>query len=273
MGAGDRYLHGTSAEEHDRLELMNGILNVPALRELALAGGERVLDLGAGTALFSRAMAGALPEGRVVAVELDAQQLARARRVAAGTGNLELRQGDAADPPLGEGEWGSFDVVHARFLLEHVESPLDVVRVMVRAARPGGRIVLVDDDHSLMRLWPPSPEFDRLWGIYTRQYGALGYDGDVGRRLISLLHDAGAKPRRASMLFYGGCSGEPVFGSIVENVAMLFEGVSERIAATGDMDLEQVTAAVAAVRAWGRREDAALWYALPWAEAMAPEEA
>ena len=39
-------------------------------------------------------------------------------------------------------------------------------------------------------LWPPSPEFDRLWGIYSRQYAALGYDADVGRRLIALLHQA-----------------------------------------------------------------------------------
>jgi 2-polyprenyl-3-methyl-5-hydroxy-6-metoxy-1,4-benzoquinol methylase len=47
---------------------------------------------------------------------------------------------------------GHFDVAHARFLLEHVPDPLVIVRTMVRAVRPGGRVILADDDYEGLRL-------------------------------------------------------------------------------------------------------------------------
>lgn len=39
----------------------------------------------------------------------------------------EFRQGDARKLPLRKEEWGTFDVVHTRFMLEHVPDPMDVV--------------------------------------------------------------------------------------------------------------------------------------------------
>jgi ubiquinone/menaquinone biosynthesis C-methylase UbiE len=125
---------------------------------MSLQGGEKILDVGAGLGQFSRAMARAAgPEARVVGVERDAAQIAEARRQAelAGEGGLvEWRSGDAAALPLESGEWGGFDVAHTRFLLEHVPDPPAIVRQMLRAVRPGGRIVLADDDHELLRFWP-----------------------------------------------------------------------------------------------------------------------
>ena len=38
-----------------------------------------------------------------------------------------------------------------------MRDPLAVVRQMVRAVKPGGRVVLADDDHDLLRLWPEPP--------------------------------------------------------------------------------------------------------------------
>ena len=72
---------------------------------------------------------------------------------------MDLRSGDALALPLRTEEWGDFDVAHARFVLEHVRDPLGVVRSMVRAVKFGGRIVLEDDDHEVIRLWPEPPGF------------------------------------------------------------------------------------------------------------------
>src|SRR5207249_1224128 len=130
-------------------------------------------------------------KGTVLAVERSAEQIAEARLLAARDGEegrVEFRQGDALDPPLKPAEWGSFDVVHARFLLEHLPDPLQAVRILVEAARPGGRIVLEDDDHEVLRLWPDPPGFAELWRAYQRSFDRLGNDPYVGRRLVSLLH-------------------------------------------------------------------------------------
>jgi len=93
----------------------------------------------------------------VVGIERSAEQIAEARRQAVAAGEEDLadsRQGDVFAMLLRDDEWGRFDVAHARFLLEHVPDPLTVVRSMVRTVRVGGRVVLEDDDHEVIRLWP-----------------------------------------------------------------------------------------------------------------------
>jgi cyclopropane fatty-acyl-phospholipid synthase-like methyltransferase len=78
-----RYIHGSKPKEQRRLSSLNELLNQACLRELALTGGEAVLDVGSGLGQFTRDMARAVaPDGRVIGVEQDKQQLAEARRQA-----------------------------------------------------------------------------------------------------------------------------------------------------------------------------------------------
>jgi ubiquinone/menaquinone biosynthesis C-methylase UbiE len=266
------YIHGTMPEEQQRLVLMNTLINEACLRELDLAGGERVLDVGSGLAQFTRALARAAgPSGYVLGIERDAQQRAEALRQLAEAGDdhrVALRAGDAGALPLCDDERGSFDVVHARFLLEHVADPLQVVREMVRAARPGGRIVLCDDDHEVLRLWPEPPGVLPLWRAYVRAYDRLGNDPFVGRRLVTLLHQAGARPRRNTSIFYGSCSGDPRFADFVANLIGVLEGARDVLLAHALFEASYFDEVLAGFRAWSRRPDAALWYAICWAEGV-----
>ena len=268
------YLHGTAPAEQRRLSTLNRLLNRRSLERLALRGGERILDLGSGLAQMSRAMARAAgPEGRVIGIERSAEQLAEAHRQAAEAGEerlIEMRRGAAPHLPLSDGEWGTFDVVHTRFLLEHVIDPVGVVRAMVRAARPGGRIVLEDDDHELLRLWPEVPEAEPLWSAYVRAYTESGRDPFVGRRLVSLLHEAGARPTRNHWNFFGGCAGSRDFGTLCDNFIGILVGARQAIVTLGGLDEVGFDRGIAALAAWGRRPDAALWYCTFWAEGAAP---
>jgi SAM-dependent methyltransferase len=264
------YIHGSSAEEHERLAWMNGLLNARELSAIAPRGDERALDMGAGTALFARALAERLARGSVLGVERDPDQLAAARRNAAGCPNLELRPGDALEPPLAEAEWGSFDLVHARFLLEHLQAPGPAVAVMVRAARPGGRIVLVDDDHENLRLWPEAPRFLRLWRAYCEVYTLRGLDPSIGRRLVALLHAAGARPVRTDTIHFGACAGMPEFEPALDNLLGVVAGASEAVATSGCLAEPSIRAGLAELDVWRERGDAALWYALPFAAGTKP---
>lgn len=268
MSAGpSQYIHGASPTEQARLSLLNDLLNEACLRQAAPRPGERVLDLGCGLAQFTRQLARAVrPGGCAVGIERDADQLAAARRLAAQDGEadlIELRPGEAAQPPLTDAEWGSFDLAHARFLLEHVPDPLAVVRVLVRAVRPGGRVVLCDDDHALVHLWPGPPGFAELWRAYERSYDRLGNDPYVGRRLVELLHKAGAAPVHCDWVFFGGCAGEPRFGLLVENFTGILRGAADTLVRLQLIDAGAIDAALVAFREWGRRPDAVLWYAAP----------
>jgi len=268
------YVHGTSPEEQRRLGLMNDLVNEGSLRELALAGGERILEMGAGTGVFARRMARAAGRsGRVVGIERSPAQLAAAEelgRLAPGDVPVELRLGDVLDPPLEPREWGSFDVVHARFLLEHLDDPVAAVRVMARAAKPGGRLVLEDDDHDVMRLWPEPTGFDAVWSAYQESYRSMGRDPLIGRKLPGILHEAGVRPSRASWIWFGACAGDPRLPVAVDNLCGVIAGAQDAILATGRVDAAEVEALLADLRAWGGRPDASFGYAFPWVEGRTP---
>jgi SAM-dependent methyltransferase len=270
MTNGSRYIHGTDPEEQARLSLLNDLLNASCLRELAVAPGERILDVGAGLGQLSRAMARAAGRA-VLALERSEEQIARARALAREAGEeelLELRRGDALSFPLEAAEWGRFDVAHARFLLEHVPAPERVVEQMVRAVRPGGRVVLADDDHSLLRFHPEPNGVRAVWDAFVRTYDRNGNDPFVGRRLAALLHAAGARPRHYTWISIATCAGEPSFEGILENLAGNLRGARDAIAATGAVTPGEVDAALAALRDLAARPDAAIGYAFPWAEGV-----
>ncbi len=209
------------------------------------------------------------PRGRVVAVEYSAEQLASARKLAGAVDEAELvdfRLGDAAAPPLREDEWGTFDVVHARFLLEHLREPSTVVATMVRAARPGGRIVLEDDDHDLLRLWPEPPGWEAVWSAYQDTYRRSGCDPLIGRKLPRLLHEAGAVLRRSTWIFFGACAGEDAFPSAVANLLGIMTGARDAILATGAVDGDGFDRGLDAIRSWETIPGASFGYATAWAE-------
>jgi SAM-dependent methyltransferase len=266
------YIHGAGEEEQARLTLLNDLLNGACLRELAVRPGERILDVGSGLGQLSRAMARAAGRS-VTGIERSPEQIAGARALARDAGEaglLDLRVGDARDLPLEPGEWGGFDLAHARFVLEHVPDPERVVAAMLRAVRPGGRVVLCDDDHDLLRLHPEPPGVMAVWAAFVETYRRLGNDPLVGRRLVALLEGAGARPRRATWIFFGACAGDPAFAGFAANLAGNLAGAREAIAATGLVGAAEVDRAVEAVRAHARRPDAAIWYAMPWVEAVRP---
>lgn len=269
------YLHGTSPIEQDRLGLMNRLLNENSLREMQLQPGDRVLDLGSGLGQLSREMARAVgSRGQVLGIERSQDQIAAANRLAAAAGEpnlVEFRAGEAHALPLREDEWGTFDVAHARFLLEHVTDPQAVVRQMLAALRPGGRLILEDDPHDTLRLWPDPPGFSRLWATYQRTYDRVGNDPLIGHRLVAILVEAGAEPVRIAWPFFGACAGQPEWlAGHAENVIQILAGVREPILALGEFDDRSFEACLESVRTWAQRPDAAFWYAVSYAEGRRP---
>ena len=274
MSESSEYIHGSSPEEQRRLSLLNDILNESYLRELNLQTGERVLDLGSGLGQFTRLIARTVGgKGHVIGIERDRHQLSQAKRLADSSEEstlVEFRQGDAFDLPLSGSEWGSFEVAHARFLLEHVPRPASVIAQMVRSVRPGGRVFVSDDDHDNFRPWPEPSGFPDLWRAYVRSYERLGNDPYVGRRLVSLLRDGGLTSIRNSCVFFGGCAGNERFEAVADNLIGAIEGAKDAMLSGDFLDEESFDTGIDGLQQWKAQPSAALWYTVCCAEGTVP---
>ncbi|MEU3777695.1 class I SAM-dependent methyltransferase [Streptomyces sp. NPDC032472] len=108
------------------------------LYALGAGPGRRCLDVGAGTGTVARWLAEEAGADEVVALDRDTDRLAPL----AGP-RLRVRTADitrlAAEPGL-----GTFDLVHARFVLMHLPERRELVGRLAELVKPGGHLVLSD---------------------------------------------------------------------------------------------------------------------------------
>ena len=114
------------------------------MRALALRPDLVVADIGAGTGYYSRRIAARLgPQGRVYAVDVQPEMLAllRANAVKAGLHNIEpiLAAPDDVHLPA-----ESIDLALLVDVYHELSAPYEVLASIVRALRPGGRVVFVE---------------------------------------------------------------------------------------------------------------------------------
>jgi SAM-dependent methyltransferase len=114
----------------------------PFLDAAALHRGERVLDIGCGNGLTSRAAARLTVGGPVLGVDLSGPMLRVARREAEreGLDSIRYEQADAQTYPFPE---TAFDAAISRAGAMFFAEPVTAFRNIARALRPGGRLVLL----------------------------------------------------------------------------------------------------------------------------------
>ena len=115
------------------------------LEHAGVSVGMRCADIGCGggevTMEIARLVA---PGGGVVGIDVDKVKIALARQAAAerGLGNVEFTALDVSDWD----EPAAYDVVHSRFLLQHLSRPDSLLRRMWAAVTEGGVLIVEDAD-------------------------------------------------------------------------------------------------------------------------------
>lgn len=127
-------------------------------RAVAARPGERILDLGAGTASSSASLAASGAE--IVAADFSAGMLEEGRRRHGELPNLSFVQADAMDLPFGDAE---FDAVTMSYAIRNVNDPKKVLAELFRVTKPGGRLVITEFST------PPSKLFRGFFGFYNSQ--------------------------------------------------------------------------------------------------------
>jgi ubiquinone/menaquinone biosynthesis C-methylase UbiE len=162
---------------------------------IAVAAGERALDVGCGSGVVARDMARRVaPRGVAVGVDPSPALLAVARELADRDGigqSLELREGDARALPFADGE---FDVVIAATALSHIPDGERAIPELIRVTRPGGRVGVFDRDPDSFIIAHPDRALTRRVVAAFSDHGSV--DGWLARRLPGLLTEAGLRDVR-----------------------------------------------------------------------------
>jgi ubiquinone/menaquinone biosynthesis C-methylase UbiE len=135
-------IHGTTADEVERLAAW-----------LEVQPGTRVADVGAGDGTFAVALARRVgPSGHVYATELDDARLADIRQAAtdARLSNVTIIAGAVSSTNLPE---ACCDALFSRLVYHHLTDPAAINADIVRALRPGGRLVIIDFEPGGIMNW------------------------------------------------------------------------------------------------------------------------
>jgi SAM-dependent methyltransferase len=186
------YLLADQPSELERLQLQSRVWEPSGRLLLSKVGdgaGGRTLDVGCGALGWLRILGewvGA--SGQVVGTDIDESLLDAARSflAAEGISNVELVADDLFDSKL---EPQSFDLVHARYLIAPLGRGSEQVASHQRLLRPGGAVVLEEWDLGSWHFNPPAPAAERLIGLLSEIFAALG--GEAGRGVPELLREIG----------------------------------------------------------------------------------
>src|SRR5260370_25356989 len=119
---------------------------------------------------------------------MDDVKLALARKAAAARGlaNVRFQAMDLRDWH----EHAAYDVVYARFVLQHLAQPLEMLGRTWEAVRAGGVLIVEDADFDGCACHPSRPGFAFFTRTYAEEIRRAGGDHAIGRKLYGYFLEA-----------------------------------------------------------------------------------
>ncbi len=208
----ETYIHGYSeAVVHEMqsrtAEAFAGFL-IPYLN-----AGSSLLDCGCGPGTLTLGFRRYLDQGRIVGVDLSADQIKSATVAAVSDQNSSFEVADVYDLPF---EDSTFDVVFSHTLLEHVSNPIDALIEMKRVLKFGGLVATKNGDRGGQVPIVNSPNLDQAFQLHTEIAAERGADMYVGRRQHAYVLSAGFERVKSttSTHFYDAEGVRDRFGSL-----------------------------------------------------------
>ena len=142
-----------------------------------LRPGLTLLDVGCGPGTITTDFAARLSPARVCGIDPSADVVSAAQRDHPG---IEFATGDVYSMPFDDGSW---DVVHAHQVLQHLPDPVAALKEMRRVVRPGGIVAARDSDYAAFTWHPADERLMRWLALYHDIARSNGGEPDAGRYL------------------------------------------------------------------------------------------
>src|SRR4029453_6603652 len=139
---------------------------------------QRFVEFGCGLGYVARWAAG--QGAHATGIDLNQEQIAVAEALAreAGLHTAQFRLGNVYEPGL---EPGSVDMTYSRWLMVHLNKPVEAMRAIHAALKPGGVMVCEEADVSALYAEPRSEAYEEMREIALAGGRARGVDYAGGR--------------------------------------------------------------------------------------------
>ena len=175
----DTYTHGHHASVL-RSHTWRSVENSAAHLLPHLQPGATVLDVGCGPGTITADLAARVAPGEVLGVDRGEDVVALAAEQHADVAGVRFAVGDVYALDLPD---GSFDVVHAHQVLQHLSDPVAALVEMRRVCRPDGLVAVRDADYGAFTWAPADPTLDRWLAAYRAVARSNDAEPDAGRHL------------------------------------------------------------------------------------------
>ncbi|PIP90815.1 MAG: hypothetical protein COW01_12415 [Bdellovibrionales bacterium CG12_big_fil_rev_8_21_14_0_65_38_15] len=173
-----------SVVEAERLETQNKneLYSVEEeLKGIEFSNGEKIIDIGCGTGAVSAEILKKNLQVDLTAIDISEIRIQQAKNLLPTyyKDMIKFQCLDLMDDTLPE---NSFDVVISRFVLHHLEEPLQMLISMKRVLKPGGRLIIIDSDGILHNYFCTD---QWLMDCLSRIKEGMKLDMYIGRKLKS----------------------------------------------------------------------------------------
>jgi ubiquinone/menaquinone biosynthesis C-methylase UbiE len=248
----ERYVIRGGQAGYDRLRVLARARwadTAALLDRIGIRPGHRCLDVGCGAGDVSFELARLVGAGgAVTGIDMDEVKLRRAAEEAAqrGLSTVTFRVGNVNELA----EPAAYDLVYARNVLQHLSQPVELLRRMWAAVRPGGVLAVEDADFDGLFCDPPNDGYDCYARLLPEAQRRLGGDPTFGRKLYRSFGAAGIAG--ATMDFvHGAC----LDGEAKTLAFSTLEAVAPAILGEGLATSEEMNAALASLWDYTQRPD------------------
>lgn len=186
----DRYLHGYTSQEQQRLIDQAGFLAPLIYPAVDFSGEKSLLEIGSGVGAQTSVLLRLFPDLHITSVDSSATQLAKAKK------NLKEFEDrvtfvcqDAQDLHLAD----RYDSAFICWALEHISDPLSVLKGLRAHLVSGANVHITEVFNSTFYYLPACPALAHYYRAYNEQQRSFGGNPDIGAQLGNLLFHAGFK--------------------------------------------------------------------------------
>jgi SAM-dependent methyltransferase len=149
-----------------------------------------VMEPGSGDGRYGSFLARSFRDTRIFGLEAN-ENIAKRFDASQSTENYGIDICKVGSDPLPEKLSQGCDQCFLRFVLQHISDPRPLLKAVYDALPPGGKIYIIEEDHSFFTSEPYWLPYSLATDAWARVYAAGGSDGGIGRKLPALVAEAG----------------------------------------------------------------------------------